>query len=99
MPQLDKATFFTQLFWALFVYLSIYFLLSTYVCPAVGLTLKSRSRINLGGERRFISTNASDLSRSVTSVFLLAKGISARVSDASRFAKKSSYLTTSTCLK
>lgn len=45
MPQLEKISFLTQIFWAFASYLFIYTLLSAHVCPAVGAVLKSRSRV------------------------------------------------------
>jgi hypothetical protein len=99
MPQLDKVAFFTQIFWALFVYLFLYILLSTYVCPAIGLTLKSRLRINLKGEGQLIASNVEDLFRPAVKLLSSSEEASACMSNAFKLAKKSSYLTTGTYLK
>lgn len=45
MPQLDKLTFFNQLFWSFSVYFCLYYILSAHVCPAIGRVLKVRSRL------------------------------------------------------
>jgi hypothetical protein len=43
MPQLDKLTFFSQLFWVLFIFISLYIYFVLYVLPRVFVTLRYRT--------------------------------------------------------
>lgn len=44
MPQLDTATFFTQVFWTIFLFLSFYVLALRYVLPNISQSLKTRKK-------------------------------------------------------
>lgn len=42
MPQLDIVTYFTQVFWLIVVFLSLYYTVSAYYLPKIALILKYR---------------------------------------------------------
>jgi DNA topoisomerase IA len=44
MPQFDIFSFFSQLFWVFFGFITLYLLLSFYLLPALAVTLKIRKR-------------------------------------------------------
>lgn len=47
MPQFDKITFFNQIFWLLFSFLSFYFLFLRLFLPKISTVLKIRTKILL----------------------------------------------------
>lgn len=98
MPQLDKATFFTQIFWALLAYFFLYVLLSVYVCPAIGLTLKSRLRINLAGVQEEPDSSLAFLQPTLK-IFNLAETTNKLSFRAFWVSKKASYSTIINYLK
>lgn len=44
MPQLDTATFFTQTFWIIFLFLTFYVMALKYVIPNISQSLKARKK-------------------------------------------------------
>lgn len=44
MPQLDTATFFTQVFWVIFLFLGFYLMALKYVIPNISQSLKTRKK-------------------------------------------------------
>jgi len=44
MPQFDIFSFFSQLFWVFLAFIVLYLLLTFYILPAIGTTLKIRKR-------------------------------------------------------
>jgi len=52
MPQFDKITFFTQIFWLLLIFFSFYFLTLQGVLPKLAAVLKSRKKkLSLGSSK------------------------------------------------
>lgn len=45
MPQLDKVTYFTQVFWLIFVFLSLYVVVVVRYIPRIAFILKYREKI------------------------------------------------------
>jgi F0F1-type ATP synthase membrane subunit b/b' len=44
MPQLDKITFISQVFWLLIIFFSFYFIMFKNFIPYIGLIFKTRSK-------------------------------------------------------
>lgn len=44
MPQLDPITYFTQYFWFIVVFFSLYIIIATNVLPHIGKILKTRNK-------------------------------------------------------
>merc|ERR1712170_318405 len=45
MPQLDKVTYFTQVFWVLIIFLGFYVIVLDRILPAIAARLKKRKKI------------------------------------------------------
>jgi len=44
MPQLDKATFFTQIFWVFALFIVFYFMVARHYMPSIVRTMKARQK-------------------------------------------------------
>lgn len=57
MPQLDKLTFSSQVFWFFLIYFTLYFLFLRFILPTIAAALKYRSnlivRLNQGEKKGF----------------------------------------------
>ena len=45
MPQLDKVTYFTQVFWVLIIFLGFYVIVLEKILPSIAARLKTRKKI------------------------------------------------------
>jgi hypothetical protein len=72
MPQFDTFSFFSQLFWVFFGFLTLYLIFTFSILPALAAILKTRKRklasqgnINSGDSVAFASTSAYESTNSV----------------------------------
>lgn len=57
MPQLDTLTYFSQFFWFIIIFLSLYIILSNDIIPIIATNLKTRNKIVKSGSFTSSITN------------------------------------------
>lgn len=80
MPQFDKITFFTQIFWLTIIFFGFYFLTLRIFIPEIAAVLKTRKKklaVGTGGVAHF-SEELAKVEGLTNSILQLSSGVSTR---------------------